>query len=92
MKEKQHKIKMFFVGIDLAWSTRNGSGIVILKGDKSKVNFVCGDVLHSDKEIINYRLNCKKISSEIGWKPRIKLLKGIDLTIKWYKENINLFN
>jgi predicted RNase H-like nuclease len=54
MKEKQHKIKMFFVGIDLAWSTRNGSGIVILKGDKSKVNFVCGDVLHSDKEIINY--------------------------------------
>ena len=46
----------------------------------------------SNKEIINQRLNCKKISREIGWKPRIKLLKGIDLTIKWYKENINLFN
>ena len=46
----------------------------------------------SNKEIINQRLNCKKISREIGWKPRIKLLKGIDLTIKWYKDNINLFN
>ena len=46
----------------------------------------------SNKEIINQRLNYRKISREIGWKPRIKLLKGIDLTIKWYKDNINLFN
>jgi|TARA_Y100000310_G_scaffold253216_1_gene260031 predicted RNase H-like nuclease len=45
---------MFFVGIDLAWSTRNGPGIVILKGDKSKVNFVSGEILHSDKVIISY--------------------------------------
>ena len=46
----------------------------------------------SNKEIINQRLNYKKISREIGWKPKIKLLKGIDLTIKRYKQNINLFN
>mgnify|MGYP002526970669 CR=1 FL=1 len=46
----------------------------------------------SNKEIINQKLNYRKISREIGWKPRIKLLKGIDLTIKWYKDNINLFN
>ena len=42
----------------------------------------------SNKEIINQSLNYRKIRREISWKPRVKLIKGIDLTIKWYKENI----
>ena len=46
----------------------------------------------SKKEIVNQRLNYKKIAQEVNWKPKIKLLRGIDLTIKWYRKNINLFN
>ena len=38
---------------------------------------------------LRYSLNSKKISNETGWKPRIKLNKGLDLTIKWYLENKN---
>lgn len=45
---------MFFVGIDLAWSERNGTGIVILKGNKDKAEFCSGDIVFSDQEIINY--------------------------------------
>jgi len=45
---------MFFCGIDLAWSTRNGSGITILKGDEIKAEHISSDILFSDEEIINY--------------------------------------
>ena len=38
---------------------------------------------------LRYSLNSKKISKETGWKPNIKLNKGLDLTIKWYLENKN---
>jgi len=45
---------MKFVGIDLAWSTRNGSGITVLQGDRKGVELVSSDVLLSDEDIINY--------------------------------------
>ncbi len=51
---------MFFVGIDLAWSERNGSGIAILKCDEKKAEFYSGCVLFSDKDIIGH------IKIEIG--------------------------
>lgn len=47
---------------------------------------------NSKHEIINQRLNYKKIIKEIGWKPETKLTVGIDLTVKWYEKNIHLFN
>lgn len=46
---------MFFVGIDLAWSERNRSGIAIIKGQKDKANFVCGTSdIYKNNEIVNY--------------------------------------
>ena len=45
---------MFFIGIDLAWSTKNGSGVSILSGDRNNVSFVDAKILFSDNEIINY--------------------------------------
>ncbi|RLE47613.1 MAG: DUF429 domain-containing protein [Candidatus Methanomethylicota archaeon] len=45
---------MLFVGIDLAWSEKNGSGIAILKGDKNNAKFISADICYSDKEIIKY--------------------------------------
>lgn len=34
-----------------------------------------------------YALNCKKIGSELGWKPAISLDVGLQQTIQWYKSN-----
>ena len=45
---------MLFVGIDLAWSTRNGSGISIIKGDKTKAEVMDAKVVYSDEEILSF--------------------------------------
>ena len=45
---------MKFVGIDLAWSNKNGSGVAVLNGDKKKVELIASDVLLSDEEILGY--------------------------------------
>ncbi|MEM4703420.1 MAG: DUF429 domain-containing protein [Candidatus Pacearchaeota archaeon] len=45
---------MFFIGIDLAWSTRNKTGIAILKGNKDKAKLLSIALVFSDKEILKY--------------------------------------
>lgn len=44
---------MFFVGIDLAWSPKNGSGIAILEGNKKEAKVVCYDVVLTDEEMLH---------------------------------------
>jgi predicted RNase H-like nuclease len=44
---------MYFVGLDLAWSPKNGSGLTILKGNKEKAELIFSDVLNSDDDITN---------------------------------------
>lgn len=56
---------MLFVGLDLAWSERNGSGVAVLEGDAEKVKFRCGEILYSNKEILNY------LQKIIGPKPTL---------------------
>jgi len=34
-----------------------------------------------------YALNCKKIETKLGWKPRIPLKDGLCETIDWYTKN-----
>lgn len=34
-----------------------------------------------------YAVNCSKITSEIGWRPQISLLEGLQKTVRWYLEN-----
>jgi predicted RNase H-like nuclease len=46
---------MFFVGIDLAWSARNQSGIAVINGQKDTADFVCGtNDVHKNNEIVDY--------------------------------------
>jgi dTDP-glucose 4,6-dehydratase len=35
-----------------------------------------------------YALDCKKIETELGWKPQIPLESGLRNTIDWYKNNV----
>lgn len=45
---------MLFIGIDLAWSEKNGTGIAILEGDKKKAKLDSVGIFLSDKDIINH--------------------------------------
>src|SRR3989344_7774586 len=43
---------MLFIGIDLAWSENNKSGIAILEGDNKKVKLISTSLALKDPEII----------------------------------------
>jgi len=45
---------MFFIGIDLAWSDRNKTGVAVLKANKTRARFYSGKLLLSDKEILDH--------------------------------------
>ena len=58
---------MYFVGIDLAWSDKNSSGIAILKGDNKQAKLVSSGIVHSDDDIINYiKSNINENDAHIG--------------------------
>jgi predicted RNase H-like nuclease len=43
---------MFFIGIDLAWSTKNGTGISVVKGGKEKAEVVYSGIAYPDDDIM----------------------------------------
>ena len=45
---------MLFVGLDLAWSTKNASGIAVVDGDGKKGKLVTSGLVHTDDEILGY--------------------------------------
>ncbi|MCL5430467.1 MAG: DUF429 domain-containing protein [Candidatus Marsarchaeota archaeon] len=53
---------MLFIGLDLAWSTKNGSGIAIIDADKKSGSVVKCGIVYSDQEILEY------IESNVGQK------------------------
>ena len=57
-------------------------------GKNVKINFVKDRPGHDKR----YALNSKKILSEIKWKPKINLIKGLNLTFKWYLNNLKYYN
>ncbi len=56
---------MFFIGIDLAWSEKNSSGVAILEGSRDKAEFVSANICKSDEDIIEYIV--KTIGEEGGF-------------------------
>lgn len=45
---------MLFVGIDLAWSKKNSTGIAVLEGNRKAAKLRCAGTVLSDQEIIDY--------------------------------------
>ena len=52
-------------------------------GKRVKIKFVKDRPGHD----FRYSLNSKKIQNYIGWKSKINLTKGLNLTIDWYLNN-----
>ncbi len=45
---------MYFVGVDLAWSTKNGTGLAIIEGNKKEAKVLFSGVVLTDEEIIQH--------------------------------------
>jgi predicted RNase H-like nuclease len=46
---------MFFIGIDLAWSEKNNSGIAVIEGQKDTARFICGaSNFQSNSDILDF--------------------------------------
>lgn len=51
---------MLFVGIDLAWSTKNGTGVAVIGGNRQGGDLLSYATVYSDSEIVDY------ISKNVG--------------------------
>jgi predicted RNase H-like nuclease len=48
---------MFFIGIDLAWSEKNSSGIAVIEGQKDTARFICGaSDIQRDSDILDFEV------------------------------------
>ena len=41
----------------------------------------------SSQEIKFQKLNYKRAINDLKWKPKISMKKGMEITVRWYKEN-----
>ncbi len=57
-------------------------------GKNSRILFVKDRPGHD----VRYALNSKKIIKKIKWKPKVDIKKGIDLTFKWYLNNLKYYS
>ncbi len=57
-------------------------------GKNVKIQFVKDRPGHD----VRYALNSKKIISKLKWKPKIDLIKGLNLTFKWYLSNLQYYS
>jgi len=48
---------MFFIGIDLAWSEKNRSGVAVIEGQKDTARFICGaSDIQKNSDILDFIL------------------------------------
>ena len=57
-------------------------------GKNVKIKFVKDRPGHD----FRYALNSKKTINELKWKPKINLIKGLNLTFKWYLSNLQYYS
>ena len=57
-------------------------------GKNVKIKFVKDRPGHD----VRYALNSKKTINEIKWRPKINLIKGLNLTFKWYLSNLQYYS
>jgi dTDP-glucose 4,6-dehydratase len=76
-------------GLDLEENLTMARRIVQLIGKPENLLSYVQDRPGHDRR---YALSCKKIDTELGWKPAISLDDGLGQTIDWYKNNKKLLD
>ena len=55
----------------------------LLNKDESSILYVEDRKGHD----LRYSINCEKISNELGYSAKVKLVDGLSQTIEWYSKN-----
>ena len=88
IKSKKKKLLIYNVS-----SKFNSNVLNLVKKIQFKINkkFYYSVANTSTQEIKKQKLDYRKITKELGWKPRTNLAEGLTKTISWYQKNISLF-
>jgi dTDP-glucose 4,6-dehydratase len=62
--------------------------VKILNKQENLITFVKDRPGHD----LRYAINHEKITMELGWKPKIKLENGLEITVNWYLNNREWLN
>lgn len=54
--------------------------------DKS-INLLLGKIPYSEKQVMNLKVDIRKLEKDTGFRPEISFCDGIQKTINWYKES-----
>ena len=60
----------------------------IAVGKNVKINFIKDRPGHD----VRYALNSNKIIKKLKWKPKVNLINGLNLTFKWYLNNLKYYS
>ena len=63
----------------------------LIKNQFPNANYLIGEKPYRIGEAMNFYLSINKIKNEIGWVPKWDLEDGINETVKWWLENIDLW-
>ena len=84
VQKQKNKFRIYNCGCGKPYSIEN---IIkkIIKLSNKKIGIIYDKTQPTIKTSLS--LNCKLANKELGWKPKVNLNKGIQHTLKWWKEN-----
>ena len=88
LKTKKNNLLIYNVSSKFNLNVMNLVKIIQYKINR-KFNYIITS--NSSQEIKKQKLDYKKITNDLGWRPKTNLLIGLEKTIKWYQKNIFLF-
>ena len=84
LKKQKENFLLLNCGLGKSISIKNlVKKIIKASGKKITINFDLNK--HNIPTFLS--VNCELAKKKLGWKPKIQLDKGIDLTISWWKKN-----
>lgn len=88
---KKIKNGIFNIGSGETYKLKHFVNLITEKMECS-CNIKYGSIDYRKNDLWSPKPDIKKISEDLGWKPRISLEVGIEMTIEWFKDNLDKYS
>jgi UDP-glucose 4-epimerase len=85
-KKEEFKGEIFNIGSGESIKIRTVSELIAKELDKSHLLKI-GAIEYREREIMHYKTSIEKANKIMNWSPKISFKKGIELTVKHYRDN-----